>query len=388
MTHALATTAETAPGRALSLVTSRPDPLMTAVNAFEQMQAFAATLVKSGFLPKAINTPEKAIAVMLAGREMGIGPMQSVRSINIIDAKPVVAADLQLARFKADGGRAAFLQLDDAGAVLQLVHPNGDEHTESFTIQDAAAAQLLGKDNWKKHKKAMLRSRVITAGLKSIGYEPVAGVYDPDEADHWRPGASTAIARGDDPNLPAADYTVEDENGARPTSAPESKSGSRASATDDSASSGTMSGANTTKAAGEAEPACPKCGGAMWNNTVGKTNPRAPDYKCKDKSCEGLYWPGAWPPKVKELASDMQREKIRDLMAQATLTVKQREKIAGELADADSPMDSERASYFIGWLNDRIAKVEAKAKEEEAAKANDPQRDFTSPNAELKELPF
>jgi len=44
-------------------------------------------------------------------------------------------------------------------------------------------------------------------------------------------------------------------------------------------------------------PACPVCDGKMWDNREGKKNPKAPDYKCRDKTCDGLYWPGDWPPK-------------------------------------------------------------------------------------------
>jgi hypothetical protein len=29
----------------------------------------------------------------------------------------------------------------------------------------------------------------------------------------------------------------------------------------------------------------------MWDNRVGKRNPRAPDYKCKDRECDGVIWP-------------------------------------------------------------------------------------------------
>ncbi len=143
----------------------------------------ADLLYQSGFLPKAIKTPQQAFALILTGREMGLGPMASVRSIGIVDGKPVVAADLQLGLFKRAGGRAIFERLDDKGAVLKLRHPNGDEHTESFTDADARNAGLVNKDNWKRYPKAMYRSRVITAGLKSIGFEPMAGVYDPEELD-------------------------------------------------------------------------------------------------------------------------------------------------------------------------------------------------------------
>jgi len=48
----------------------------------------------------------------------------------------------------------------------------------------------------------------------------------------------------------------------------------------------------------EGVPTCPKCGGEMWDNrprkAEGKMKPNAPDYKCKDKDCGGLYWPGQW----------------------------------------------------------------------------------------------
>lgn len=43
---------------------------------------------------------------------------------------------------------------------------------------------------------------------------------------------------------------------------------------------------------------CPDCGGPMWDNrpkkAAGEFSPKAPDFKCKDKSCEGVVW----PPKV------------------------------------------------------------------------------------------
>ncbi len=38
-------------------------------------------------------------------------------------------------------------------------------------------------------------------------------------------------------------------------------------------------------------PPCPKCGGRMWDNRIGKRNPRAPDFKCRDRSCDGVIWP-------------------------------------------------------------------------------------------------
>ena len=64
-------------------------------------------------------------------------------------------------------------------------------------------------------------------------------------------------------------------------------------ATDDS--SGAPAGAPTLelrKAALTSDvPPCPKCGGRMWDNRIGKRNPKAPDFKCRDRSCDGVIWP-------------------------------------------------------------------------------------------------
>lgn len=40
---------------------------------------------------------------------------------------------------------------------------------------------------------------------------------------------------------------------------------------------------------------CPICNREMWNNIGRKTNPKQPDYKCKDKNCKGVIWPPKQP---------------------------------------------------------------------------------------------
>lgn len=50
---------------------------------------------------------------------------------------------------------------------------------------------------------------------------------------------------------------------------------------------------------------CPECGGPCWDNrpkkASGEFKANAPDYKCKDKNCDGVIWPdddeGAGPGK-------------------------------------------------------------------------------------------
>lgn len=39
------------------------------------------------------------------------------------------------------------------------------------------------------------------------------------------------------------------------------------------------------------EQNCPRCGGRMWDNRLTKRNAKAPDYRCRDRSCDGVIWP-------------------------------------------------------------------------------------------------
>lgn len=65
---------------------------------------------------------------------------------------------------------------------------------------------------------------------------------------------------------------------------------------------------------------CPICNGEMWNNTFkkskGEMNPKAPDYKCKDKNCTGVIWPPKdnTPRTVKEYDADREWPKKTEII--------------------------------------------------------------------------
>ncbi len=42
---------------------------------------------------------------------------------------------------------------------------------------------------------------------------------------------------------------------------------------------------------GEDERPCPRCGGRMWDNRLTKRNAKAPDFRCRDRACDGVVWP-------------------------------------------------------------------------------------------------
>lgn len=148
--------------------------------AWDQELRGAQYLLKSGLCPVALKTPEAVLFVILAGRDLGLSPVASLRSISVIQGKIECSADLQLSLFHKHGGRSKWVTLTDKEASLHLMAPWCEPHTSTFTMADAQRAGIA-TGNYQKYPKAMLRSRAITQGLKDIGFDATAGLYAPGE---------------------------------------------------------------------------------------------------------------------------------------------------------------------------------------------------------------
>ena len=150
--------------------------------SFGERMKFAEMLVTTGFLPNSVKTPAQALAIIQTGLELGIPAMQALRQVHVIQGKPSCSAELQLALFLRAGGKHKWLHSDGQKATLWLKHPNGTEHTQPFTIEEARRANLLNKDGWKMYPDAMLRARAISAGLRAAAPDIIAGMsYTPEE---------------------------------------------------------------------------------------------------------------------------------------------------------------------------------------------------------------
>lgn len=100
---------------------------------------------------------------------------------------------------------------------------------------------------------------------------------------------------------PAAVYAKKNGNalrgsasGARSEHRPTTDAGSDVRDTEEA--SGTTASAGTSPATAPSpfsddEPSCPKCGGKTWDNRLSKRNPKAPDFKCRNRACDGVIWP-------------------------------------------------------------------------------------------------
>ena len=149
-----------------------------------QMVAMAAALVRSTFLPPTVNTAEKAVAIALKGRELGIPMMQSFAQINVIQGKPAVSAELQLALIykNVPGAKVEFERYDATGCTVVATRPGHRPAKFTFDKADAEAAGLLGKDNWKKYPRNMYRSRAISEMARSVFPDAIMGCsHTPEE---------------------------------------------------------------------------------------------------------------------------------------------------------------------------------------------------------------
>jgi len=155
-------------------------------NEFSVMKETSTMLVKTGFLPQAIKTPEQAIAIILTGRELGIGTMAALNTINVIQGKPAVSPQLMLALIERSGQLEnidiqAYGTDELLGVSCTMKRKNRSAHTERFGKAEAKAMNLADKDNYKKQPETMYRWRAVSACARVVFPDVILGLYTPDE---------------------------------------------------------------------------------------------------------------------------------------------------------------------------------------------------------------
>lgn len=148
--------------------------------------ALGEILARSGFFSDARDAAQ-AIVKVLAGRELGFGPIASMSGVYVINGKPVLSANLMAAAVKRSGRYTYRIkQLDDTACEIVFY-----ERTEAliptsrFTIEDARQAGALDGKNghtWKKFPRNMLFARALSNGTRWHCPDIFGGpMYTPEE---------------------------------------------------------------------------------------------------------------------------------------------------------------------------------------------------------------
>jgi hypothetical protein len=174
-----------APQNQVTIFTSNPLGLPQP-QEWAQIKEICQAAIRSGMLPKGINTPEAAAIIALKARELGIPLMVGFAHIHVINGKPAMSAELIQAQARKNL----------PGLIFNIIESNNDRCTVeacrpekgstplklTFTIEDARKANLLGKDVWKQYPGAMLYARASTALLRRVCPDALMGVsYTPEE---------------------------------------------------------------------------------------------------------------------------------------------------------------------------------------------------------------
>jgi hypothetical protein len=142
----------------------------------------ATVLVKGGFLPEAIRTPEQAISIILLGRELDIPAWAALNNINVIKGKPTVSPQLMLALIeRSQLAEQIAIAGDDDQAVVTMQRRGRGPHTARFTMADAKRLGLAAKQNYQQQPGVMLQWRAVAACARVVFPDIVLGLYTPEE---------------------------------------------------------------------------------------------------------------------------------------------------------------------------------------------------------------
>lgn len=142
-------------------------------------------LASTSFVPKDYRgkIPE-ILACVATGRELGLGDLESLRMIYVVDGKPTLSAEVmtKLARRNGHSIQAEY------GEGRVTVHgkraDNGDEMTVTWTMSMAKRAGLDGKQNWTKYPESMLWARAVSQLCRMLFPDVLGGVsHTPDEVE-------------------------------------------------------------------------------------------------------------------------------------------------------------------------------------------------------------
>lgn len=145
------------------------------VSDLERMaKAFAASKLFG------IQNVDQALALCLVAQAEGRHPASAAQDYHIISGRPAKKADAMLRDFIANGGKVQWHTLDNEMADATFSHPSGGTVRIDWTLQRAKEAGIANP-MWKKYPRQMLRSRVVSEGVRTVCPGATSGMYVPEE---------------------------------------------------------------------------------------------------------------------------------------------------------------------------------------------------------------
>jgi hypothetical protein len=152
--------------------------LTTWAMAAREIHQIAVALAATSFVPKTMQgRPDEVTGAILAGRELGLDPMASLRSIDVIDGTPAMRALAMRGLVQAHGHEVWVEESTETRAVVCGRRAASATTQKSvWTIDRAKKANLAGKRNWQLHPSAMLVARATAELCRLIAADVLIGM--------------------------------------------------------------------------------------------------------------------------------------------------------------------------------------------------------------------
>lgn len=167
---------------------------------------FAAAVCNTSAVPQAYKgKPAEAAAAILAGAEVGLSPMASLRAFDNIQGTPAPKAMTLRAITQ---GLGHDIRIDESTPVIAVVSGrrkgDTDWQTSTWTIERAQQLGLTSKSQWKQQPAAMLVARATAEVCRWIASDAIMGM--PYTAEEIRDQGATVEARPAPRIVSAADF--------------------------------------------------------------------------------------------------------------------------------------------------------------------------------------
>lgn len=129
-----------------------------------------------------ISTPDQALALCLVAQAEGRHPASAAQDYHIIQGRPSKKADAMLRDFLASGGKVEWHALTDELADATFSHPAGGSVRIAWDMARVKKAGIKNADMYGKFPRQMLRSRVVSEGVRTVFPMATSGMYVPEEA--------------------------------------------------------------------------------------------------------------------------------------------------------------------------------------------------------------
>lgn len=158
----------------------------------QEAQEYALIIANSGICPQALKgRPNDVLVILQLGHELGLKPMQALRSLGCINGVPFAWGDGQLALVK---NHPSFVDIKEwmegdikdqtLTAYCTITRKNQEPQTRSFDIEDAKRAGLWMQEKkpvWKMYPKRMLQHRARTFACRDVFADALFGLMTHEE---------------------------------------------------------------------------------------------------------------------------------------------------------------------------------------------------------------